>query len=299
MTEQLDVLILGYGEMGHAMEHLLADRHNLSIWDKFPDAGFSSAVLEQAVPEADFILFCLPVNPHREIVTQIEPLLKDNSICLSIAKGLDEAGQTAAQIFEDVLADKHRHVLLYGPMISEEIRAGRYAFAQVGCQHEDLYVRTRELFSGSHLYVDYTADISGISWSVILKNVYAMLFGMADELDLGDNMRGFLTVEAVRELDRIVRNMGGEAGSSYHLAGLGDLITTATSESSHHHSLGRQLARGDTSNITGEGVHTLAMVKKHNLFAEEDYPLFKLIHGIVTNPVDVQGMLQKYIKGTR
>jgi hypothetical protein len=40
------------------------------------------------------------------------------------------------------------------------------------------------------------------------------------------------------------------------------------------------------------------MVKKHKLFAEEDYPLFKLIHDIVINPVDVQGMLQKYIKET-
>ena len=298
MTERFDVLILGYGEMGHAMEHLLADRHNLYIWDKFVDAGHRSAVLEEATPKADFILFCLPVNPHREIVTQIEPLLKEHCICLSVAKGLDEAGQTAAQIFEEVLDGKHQYVLLYGPMIAEEICAGRYAFAQVGSRHEDSGTRTCELFRGSRLYVDYTSDINGISWSVILKNVYAILFGAADELNMGDNMRGFLAVEAVREMDRIVRKMGGEAGCCYHLAGLGDLITTATSESSHHHNLGRQLARGEVSNIASEGLHALAMVKKHKLFAEEDYPLFKLIHGIVTNPVDVQGKLQKYIKET-
>lgn len=297
MTERFDVLILGYGEMGHAMEHLLTDRHKLSIWDKFPASGFSSVVLEEAASEADFILFCLPVNPHREIVRQIEPLLKEGSICLSIAKGLDEAGQTAAQIFEDILGDKHHYALVYGPMISEEIRAGRYAFAQVGSKHEDLGLRTRELFSNSHLCFDYTSDISGISWSVILKNVYAMLFGVVDELNMGDNMRGFLAVEAIRELDSIVCKMGGEVGSAYHLAGLGDLITTATSESSHHHSLGRQLARGETSNISGEGVHTLAMVEKHKLLIEEDYPLFKLVHDIVRNPIDVRTLLQKYLTG--
>ena len=97
MTAYFDVLILGYGEMGHAMEHLLADRHNLYIWDKFVDAAPGSVVLEEAVPKADFILFCLPVNPHREIVTQIEPLLKDNCICLSIAKGLDETSLALRQ----------------------------------------------------------------------------------------------------------------------------------------------------------------------------------------------------------
>ena len=298
MTKRLEVLILGFGEMGHAMQHLLAHRHNLYIFDKFADTGSQAITLEEVVPIADFILFCLPVNPHREIVTQIKPLLKENSICLSIAKGLDENGQTAAQIFEDTLGDNHQYALLYGPMISEEIRADRYAFAEVGSKEKDTGTHICELFKECHLYLDYTTDIPGISWSVILKNVYALLFGMADELSMGDNMRGFLAVEAIRELDKIVRCMGGEAGSAYHLAGLGDLITTATSEDSHHHSLGRQLAKGDASNVSGEGVHTLTMVEKHNLFVEENYPLFKLTHDIVKKPIDVEKTLKKFMADT-
>ena len=64
-----------------------------------------------------------------------------------------------------------------------------------------------------------------------------MLFGISDELELGDNMRGFLAAAVLRELDVIVRQMGGKPGTASSLAGLGDLITTATSESSHHHEL--------------------------------------------------------------
>jgi len=295
MNKKQKVAVLGYGEMGHALEQLLHKRHDVSIWDKFPQPDFESAKLEDIIPQADFVLFCLPVNPHREIVKQIQPLLTQGSICLSIAKGLDESGQTAAQIFKMCLQDRHRYGLLYGPMISEEIRAGRYGFAQLGCQYRDSFEMISKLFSNTRLHLEYTSDISGISWSVILKNVYAILFGVADELKLGDNMRGFLIVEALRELDKIVRNMGGDAGSPYHLAGLGDLITTATSESSHHHSLGRQLARGDRSHITGEGVHTLEMVAKHNLFKKEDYPLFTLVHEIVQKPIDIEVELISYI----
>lgn len=295
MKDRFNVLILGYGEMGHAMEVLLSARHELSIWDKFPTPEFTSVALEQAVPQADFILFCLPVNPHREIVTLIKPLLKQNSICLSIAKGLDENGHTAAQVFNDVLADRFHYGLVYGPMISEEIRAGRYAFAQVGCQHESVYASTAALFGGSKLIVEQTSDIRGISWSVILKNVYAILFGIADELQLGDNARGFLMVQSVHELDRIVMQLGGEPGVSCRLAGLGDLVTTATSAGSHHHELGRLLAKGESSGIAGEGVHTLAMVEKHHLFKEEDYPLYKLVHGIVKNPEkDIELRISNY-----
>jgi glycerol-3-phosphate dehydrogenase (NAD(P)+) len=296
MTERFRVLILGYGEMGHAMEYLLGERQPLDIWEKYPRDDYQSVLLEEAAPRADIVLFCLPVNPHREIVKQIAPLLKETCLCLSIAKGLDEAGQTAAQIFSEVLEPHQAYSLLYGPMISEEIRAGRYAFAQLGCAGMDSYNRIRALYQGTRLYLEHTSDITGISWSVILKNVYAMVFGMADELQLGDNMRGYLSVAALRELDRIVRSMGGQAGSPYHLAGLGDLITTATSEDSHHHELGRMLAREEVHGVEGEGIHTLEMVSRHGLFNTADYPLFQLIHDIVKSPQGVHERIDGYLK---
>jgi glycerol-3-phosphate dehydrogenase (NAD(P)+) len=61
----MQVLILGYGEMGHAMESLLHSRHRISIWDKYPPDGMVPVRLEEAVPAADVILFCLPASPHR------------------------------------------------------------------------------------------------------------------------------------------------------------------------------------------------------------------------------------------
>jgi len=295
MGESNKVLILGHGEMGHAMEYLLTGHHQLFIWDKFPSAGFQSVALDDCVPGADVIIFCLPVNPHREVVEQIKPLLGEHTICLSIAKGLDENGQTAAQIFEHVLHDR-RYALLYGPMISEEVRSGRYAFAQVGCRDGVVYQQICNLFSKTKLFTEETHDITGISWSVILKNVYAMVFGMADELQLGDNMRGFLMVAALHELEKIVITMGGEPASPFHLAGLGDLVTTATSENSHHHELGRMLARGETGKITGEGVHTLQMVEKHHLLNTAMFPLFRLIQQIVKHPEQVAKKIEVFIQ---
>ncbi len=298
MTNKLNVLILGYGEMGQAMEYLLKERQQLAIWEKYPQNNFQSAELDEAAPNADIVLFCLPVNPHREVVEQIAPMLKKTCLCVSIAKGLDEAGQTAAQIFSDGFKADQPYALLYGPMISEEIRAGRYAFAQLGCNDTHAYDSIRACFHNTRLYIEHTSDITGISWSVILKNVYAMVFGMADELQLGDNMRGYLAVAALSELDQIARRMGGQTGSPYHLAGLGDLITTATSEDSHHHELGRMLARGEISNISGEGPHTLAMVNKFQLFNTVDFPLFQLIHHIIEQPKDIHKEINTYLTET-
>ncbi|MBL8496232.1 hypothetical protein ABF87_03300 [Nitrosomonas sp. JL21] len=296
MTAHPGILILGHGEMGQVMAYLLKDQHTVDIWEKFPHRDFPYVRLEDSAPRADIVLFCLPVNPHREVVQAIAPLLKKDCLCVSIAKGLDESGKTAAQIFAENLPAQQPYALLYGPMISEEIRTGHHAFAQLGCHDLRSFETMHDCFQNVPLLMTHSYDIIGISWSVILKNVYAMAFGMADELKLGDNVRGFLAVAALLELNRIVVEMGGHPGTPYHLAGLGDLITTATSISSHHHELGRKLARGETAEISGEGPHTLQMVHQHRLFDTQPYPLFQLIHSIVQNPHHVRKKLEGYFE---
>ena len=291
---KLQVLILGYGEMGHALEYLLAEKHDVRIWIRS-----SHTMLEEEVAKAQVILFCLPANAHLEITRRIADCLTAGSLCLSIAKGIDESGLTAPQVFARVLSDKHRYGVIYGPMISEEISLGRYAFADVALSDADDFKTVRSLFQGSTLICRQGADMLGSSWSVILKNVYAIMFGISDELKLGDNMRGHLMVTALSELSAIVKSFGAEAHTPFSYAGLGDLLTTATSANSHHYELGRKLASGQFSDISGEGVHTLQMVEKYHLFDSRAYPLFTLVKDIVSTPDNVKSKVETYLSQIR
>ena len=296
---KLRVLILGYGEMGHAMEYLLAGQHDVRIWNMGKIVKGHPTSLEEAAADAQVVLFCLPVSPHFEIAQRIEPHLSANSVCLTIAKGLDGSGRTAAQAFESVLGGHHHYGVIYGPMISEELRAGRLGFADAVLSDATDFEMIRSLFRGSTLICQQASDLHGRSWSVILKNVYAILFGMADELKLGDNMRGHLVAASIAELSGIVQAFGGQAHTPYSYAGLGDLITTATSEDSHHHELGRKLVRGEWDDISGEGVHTLQMVEQFEVFDWRAYPLFALSHDIVTAPQLLRERLEEYLQFLR
>jgi glycerol-3-phosphate dehydrogenase (NAD(P)+) len=296
MAKQQNVLIIGYGEMGHAMQSLLNERHHLSIYDSRPVEGLTPIDIEQEAASADFILFCIPTQPLEAMLKRVSPRFQEHAICLSISKGLDELGRTPAQVYEQTLHTGQRYSLLYGPMISEEIRADRYGFAELGCSDATVYDRIKALYRGSALAIRESDDITGISWSVILKNIYAIAFGAADELELGDNVRGFLAVTAMEELGSIVEVMGGNAATPLKLAGLGDLITTATSKDSHHHELGSKLARGETEGISGEGIHTLEMVEKYKLFDTSSYPLFSLVHTVVQNPADTEQKFGSYLR---
>jgi glycerol-3-phosphate dehydrogenase (NAD(P)+) len=289
--------------MGHAMEHLLAARHDVRIWDIGGVVKGSHAALEKEVAEAQVILFCLPVNPHHEIASRIKPYLAEGSLCLSIAKGLDESGRTAARVFDEAfdsaITGKHHYGVIYGPMIAEEISAGLHAFGDVVLSDAADFAVIESLFRGSTLVCQQATDMHGRSWSVILKNVYAIMFGVADELKLGNNMRGHLMVAAIAELSGIVQSFGGRAYTPYSYAGLGDLMTTGTSEDSHHHALGRNLVLGKWSDISGEGVHTLQMVEKYQLFEWRAYPLFSLVRDIVTAPETLHERVEDYLKQLR
>ena len=276
--------------MGHALEYLLADNHDIRIWSIFTQNN-----LENEVILADIILLCLPVNAHAEILQRVVSSIRPHCLCLSIAKGLDETGKSAPQILCDFLHGKSPYGVLYGPMISEEISLGRLAFADVALSNPASYSTIRGLFAGTSLICTQVEDMHGSGWSVILKNVYAIIFGIADELKLGGNVRGHFMVTALAELSAIVSSMGANTSTPYSYAGLGDLVTTATSEDSHHHELGRQLARGLFADISGEGVHTLEMVNKFHLFTYESYPLFMLINEIVAKPGNLRSLLDAYL----
>jgi len=289
------VLILGHGEMGQAMEFLLAPHHALRIWQRHPPAGEAPVNLETVVPESDIILFCLPATAHAAVAAQIAPTLRGATLCLTIAKGLDERGRLPAAVLTETVGAT-RVVVLYGPMISEEIRAGKPAFAECGTPEPAAYERIAALYSGTTLHLEPSSDIRGLSWSAILKNVYAMAFGMADELNLGDNTRGFLAVTALHELSAIVQKLGGASATPFRLAGLGDLITTATSTGSHHHELGRLIVRNQPAALNGEGVHSLAMIEQFRPLDSSGFPLLRLIANCVREPGNAPQAMHDFIK---
>jgi glycerol-3-phosphate dehydrogenase (NAD(P)+) len=291
------VLIVGYGEMGHAMQHLLRRRHAITVWHCDTAEG-RTVPLTQAATDKDFIILCIPTGPLHDVAAELQPALHEDTLVIIISKGLDDRGRIAFDAVSEVVDSSTPRAVIYGPMISEELRADRPGFAQIGSPDPKWTQRIQSLFADSGLYLTATTDTVGISWCAVLKNVYAMAFGMADGLKLGDNVRGYLATVTLQELAAISREKGGAEAAPYGLAGLGDLLTTATSADSHHHALGMQLARGERDNLAGEGTHTIELIDTLNLIDTRRYPLMRLITEIVLTDCDVREKWRHYLDGT-
>ena len=57
------VMIISYGEMGHAMAHFLGGKHQMSVYDIRSAQGLPPINVEQEAALADFVLLCVPAAP--------------------------------------------------------------------------------------------------------------------------------------------------------------------------------------------------------------------------------------------
>lgn len=301
------VLILGRGAMGSMFESLLGERARVTTWERDLETGVESDPLEELAAGRDAVILAVPAMPHDELAGRLAACLDAETLCLTIAKGVDEDGCTPADIFARHFGDTPdpgpAWAVIYGPMIADDLDGGRCGFALASANRPAIADRARDLVGGGPLYLRSHDDPHGAAWAAILKNIYVPLIGMSDELDLGDNMRGFLVSEALEELAAIVEHLGGRPGTAYSLAGVGDLVTTATSADSHHRGIGRAIGRGELEsavdtgdNVRSEGVHAIMQIRRHGLLEIADYPLLAFVADLLATPTDPRRRMEAWIR---
>jgi glycerol-3-phosphate dehydrogenase (NAD(P)+) len=74
--------------------------------------------------------------------------------------------------------------------------------------------------------------------------VIALAAGVSDGLGLGANARASLLCRGLAEIGVVLEALGGQSATLYGLAGLGDLLATATSSLSRNQRCGSLLAAG-------------------------------------------------------
>lgn len=134
---------------------------------------------------------------------------------------------------------------LAGPNFAKELVRGMPAAAVVaGPDWAAGQVQAQLMSDVFRLYTG--EDLVGVEVAGFYKNVIAIAAGALTELQLGNNARATVVTRALAEMGRLVDYFGGDAGTLYGLAGVGDLTLTCSSEMSRNFQVGMRLARGQT-----------------------------------------------------
>lgn len=256
------ILIAGHGQMGKAFETLLGGRRAFQIWDVAPGRTAPTATIQAAARNAGVVFACVPTQALAAVLSPLAAYLPRDAAAIAIAKGLDDGGATAADILHAAWENGSWGVF-GGPMVASDICAGRAAYAEFASQDPMLPGRMHALFADSALRFRAYHAPRAVSWCGVLKNIYALLVGLADGLNLGANVRGHLVMAALAEMGSFLAARGEDPACALGEAGLADFVATVSSPDSHHYNLGRALARGEGGAAQCEGMHSLRVLGRN------------------------------------
>jgi glycerol-3-phosphate dehydrogenase (NAD(P)+) len=195
---------------------------------------------------------------------------------VSATKGFEPARHVR---MSDVVAERWPGApvaVLSGPTFAREVALAQPTAAVVAARDASLAGELQRRLGSREFRLYTNLDVVGVEVGGATKNVIALATGLADGLGLGENARAALVTRGLAEITRLAMALGGEPATLAGLAGLGDLVLTATGTLSRNRALGMALARGQSrsdvqraSRMVAEGVPTvvsaLALATRHGV----------------------------------
>ena len=301
----MTIAVIGGGGWGTALAALLAGKgHEVRLWvyeadlaeqirttrenSRFlPGVTIPSAVavtsrLSEASAGAETCLLVTPSHALRAVATRLgaeAPAAVAGFRTVVIAtKGLEpESQKRMSEVASEVLAGAAANaVVLAGPSHAEEVGRGIPTAVVAASRDRKRAVEVQQTFSTEAFRVYTNDDVVGVEIGVALKNVVAIAAGLSDGLGFGDSTKGALLTRGLVEIARLGAALGARPETFWGLAGLGDLVATATSRHSRNRRLGEAIGKGATlaeaqaaSPMVAEGVTTaraaVSLARIHNV----------------------------------
>jgi glycerol-3-phosphate dehydrogenase (NAD(P)+) len=136
---------------------------------------------------------------------------------------------------------------LSGPTFADEVFAQKpsaIVLAMPRSVPQEEAARIQAMLAAPRLRVYLSRDVAGVELCGALKNILAIAGGLLDALDLGLNARAAMLTRGIAEMARLVEKLGGDMETVMGLAGMGDLLLTATGPQSRNRAFGELLGRG-------------------------------------------------------
>ncbi len=218
------------------------------------------------------VIWATPSQRLRENLRNVLPMLTPgDTVHASAAKGLEKGSHlrmTEVLSQELDLAGREARVgAVSGPNIAREVARGLPATTVAASAERRDRERLQEALNSASFRVYTNEDVVGVEMGGALKNVIAIAVGTATGLDVGDNARAALMTRGLSEIARLGVAMGASPATFAGLAGLGDLLATASSPRSRNRTLGEKIGGGmslaeamaDNPHVV-EGVETTRVV---------------------------------------
>jgi glycerol-3-phosphate dehydrogenase (NAD(P)+) len=322
------IAVLGGGSFGTVLANIAASNgNNVSLWVRdseqalrinsegantiyHPELKLSSNIaasenLEEVIKDSDIILIATPSIIFENIVQRIVPMIEGGAHIISCTKGikLDPFRSMSDIISMNVDLNINSVGVLSGPNLAREIAENKVAGTVIASTSNVLITCVKDALSSDSFKVYSSNDIQGVELAGALKNIYAIICGMADAMGVGENAVGLILTRSMAEMSRFAVAKGANPITFLGLAGMGDLVATCTSNLSRNFQLGTHLGGGlslkeakDRVGQVAEGVRTLEVIKEESSNLNIKMPLVDSLHDIIYKSSSPKTLIDDLVK---
>lgn len=291
----MHVLILGAGKIGSAIAGVIkAHTSTIEFWDVAPGKVPDQKPITELASWADIVFLCVPSFALRDAVAKLEKRCKPKTIFIALTKGLEVGtGKTIDEMLADMLPAGQPFGLLIGPMLAAEIEKRQSTAGIFATKHKSDFDVVQSLFKGTCIHLWYESQVRSIALASVLKNIYAVGFGICQAMGVGHNGQGWYAAIGMTEMREIIKRLGGDGEIAHGLAGIGDLVATGMSPHSFNRTTGEKII---TTGVCGksEGCNALPMIWGKLGAQAKDFALLKTLYAIVVEGEDARITMQAF-----
>lgn len=328
--------VIGAGSFGTAIANLLALNGKVMLFSRSQErvdainrehqlGDFSYHPKVEATIDPAFlcnscslIFPIVPSGSFRAMMRTFAPYLKPSHILIHGTKGFDTwpftedelvhahldrvSIRTMSQVIMEE-SDVVRVGCLSGPNLSREIMEGQPTATVIASQFQEVAQVGKAALNSPGFHVFASADRLGAELAGALKNTIALASGILAGKGLGKNIQAMLITRGLHEMIHIGKVMGSESHAFVGMAGIGDLLATATSEKSRNFSFGLQLAAGASFETVSksmpelaEGVRTLRIVQQLSKSYKMHIPINDMLYRVVFEGFDIEKAIHMLVR---
>ena len=308
----MKLAVLGAGAWGTALAISLTQKHAVTLWGRdtddierllvtrsntrylphitLPDSLTIETDLAVALANAELSVIATSTAGLGATTALIHERMPGMPI-LWACKGFDkDTGKLPHELVGQLMGTKPgiHYGALSGPSFALEVARGLPCALTLAANDLGFAREMTAQLNGPALRIYSSDDLVGVELGGALKNVMAIAAGICDGMQLGMNARAALITRGLAEIVRLGVAMGGKPETFMGLAGLGDLVLTATGDLSRNRSVGIRLAQGENLHAilaalghVAEGVNSaqtaLALARRHRV----DMPITEAVNAVL------------------
>lgn len=303
------ILILGLGKFGSAIAHLLSSNTNNEVvtFSRNPTKSLKESsyelsksenlnftdFLDYKIKNGDVIINALPSSALPEFMFKYFKKfhkLNNKVHFINLAKGLLFDKSVGEYIKNSFKVQYHS---LYGPTFDDGFnqRVGMTFYTDSDRKVDSI----ESIFYGCNISLDIMDNPVLGDYCAILKNVYAIIYGIIDVSIVNLNTKYMILTEIIKEYEDYLMNYFESKSINLNtFGGLGDLLLTLQNSRSRNRVLGEMIGRGlyDPTNrsntVVFEGVKTVSGLKSYST-----HSFIPLLKSLMNKSINVDEFINK------